>query len=384
VSCRKVKDSQKVYRGPCIRPNLDEVHTFRASDADNGTLRPTLPKYLWVAGGEKKTVKLQWPFRDNGSSSPILTVDLEKFHPKKESVTEEFVVNGVLRAVKLPPWACRDTNTARKDIEKFMTACQDRLEEEIRAILLDPILLLTWEEAKRYRTRYGSMLLTRALQIYTFAMMNSRYPRAIEANLFGVEDEAHTPYFFEKLPLPPQLTFQIQTMIAAAMIDIQTQVLKELKTYIFSKARLRHWYEVFLATFVLLATLEWVYQCQIRFVTAKQGVSPRNLANISYVTQYALDEWEASALNLVAHFRCVMNGELPFAQSWDDQAENPRRTGLDAEALAYIREIKRETEERREELRALREFCGEKRFERPLAAICELFLPTEEDMKRSR
>jgi len=79
-----------------------------------------------------------------------------------------------------------------------------------------------------------------------------------------------------------------------------------------------------------------------------------------------------------------MNGEVPFGQSWDDEAENPRRTGLDEEALTYIRNIKRETEERREDLQALRVLKGKERFERPLAAICELFLPTEEGLEKSK
>lgn len=91
-----------------------------------------------------------------------------------------------------------------------------------------------------------------------------------------------------------------------------------------------------------------------------------------------LDEWEASAFNLIGHFRCIMNGSVPFSQSWDDDSENSRRTGLDPHALTFIRNIKRETEERREELQALRKEQGRLRFEKPLAALCELFLPPEE------
>jgi len=63
---------------------------------------------------------------------------------------------------------------------------------------------------------------------------------------------------------------------------------------------------------------------------------------------------------------------------WDEGVSKPRCTGLDAEALTYIRNIKRETEERREELCAHRDTRGKIRFEKPLAAICELFLPAEE------
>jgi len=357
---------------------MDEVQTFRAGDGDNGFVRAILPNLQWSSAGEVKNIKLQWPFRVNATNTPILIIGCQEFKPKNENLAEEYVANGLVRRVKLPPWACRDTTVASKDIKQFMTACQSLLEDEILETLREPIMLLTWNEVKRYRTTYRSPLITSALQIYAGAMMNSKYLTTIEANVFGVKDEVHTPYFFEKLPLPAQLIFQIQTMIGQAMLEVQTQILKELKARVFSKQRHTYWYEVFLTTFVLLATIEWVYQIQIRFLKAKQGVSTRNFTNISYVTQSMLDEWEASAFNLIGHFRCIMNGNVPFAQSWDDDAENSLRTGLDPHTLSFIRSIKRETEERREELQALRKEQGKLRFEKPLAAICELFLPHEE------
>ncbi len=362
-----------------MRLNLDEVHTFRAGDGDHGNVRAILPEMQWLPGGSVKTVELSWPFRANAINAPILVVDCEEFQPNKEPLSEEYLADGLVRQVKLPPWACRDTTAARKDIESFMITCQSLLEDEILKTLSDPILLLTWNEVKRYRVTYDTKLLTHALQIYAGAMMNARYPTSIGASVFGVEDQVHTPHFFEKLPLPPMLTYQIQAMIGQVMMDIQTQILKDLKVRVFAKDRIRHWYEAFLAIFVLLATIEWVFQVQIRFLKAKQGVNERLFTNISFATQHMLDEWEASAFNLIGHFRCIMNGELPFSQPWDDTAENPRRTGLDTQALAFVRRIKSEIEGREGELRALRAARKELRLEKPLAIICELFLPDKKE-----
>ncbi|KAJ4292765.1 hypothetical protein N0V90_009428 [Kalmusia sp. IMI 367209] len=378
-NCLKVKDSRKVYRGPCVRLNMNSIQTFRIGDGDNGHVRAELPNLHWPKSVNIKIVKLQWPFRTSMANTPILTIDCEQFQPVKENLVEEYVVNGIVRRVVLPPWACRDTKSAQENTKRFMAQCQNLLEDEIRETLDDPIMILTWNEVLRYRVTYNTPLITRALQIYAGDMMNSRYPTTVEANVFGVADEEHTPYFFEKLPLPAQLILQIQTMIGFVMVDIQADILKELKKRIYAQDRLKHWYEIFLTIFILLASIEWVYQIQMRFVKAKTGVSDRNHTNISYVTQYMLEEWESSALNLIGHFRCVMNGEIPFAQSWDDDAENPQRTQLDVEAIAFIRNIKRETEERREELRELCARQKTNRFEKPLAAICELFLPRLEE-----
>ena len=365
-----------------MRLNIDEVHAFRAGDGDQGNVRAVLPKLRWVQGGCVETVKLSWPFRATAINMPILNIKLEMFQPNKEPLAEEYVADGLVRKVKLPPWACRDTDVASKDIERFMTACQSLLEDEILETLSDPILLLTWKEVKRYGATYSTQLLTRALQIYAGAMLNSRYPTSNGTSIFGVEEQVHTPYFFEKLPLPPQLTIQIQTMIGQLMLDIQKKILKDLKTRIFAKDRIHHWYEVFLAIFVLLATIEWVFQVQMRFLKAKQGVSSHLFTNVSFATQHMLDEWEASAFNLIGHFRCIMNGEVPFSQSWDDNADNSRRTGLDSQALAFIRNIKREVDDREEELRGLRAARKEQRLEKPLAVICELFLPAEKENER--
>lgn len=370
-----------MYRGPCVRPNIDEVQTFRAGDGDNGHVRAVLPIFMWSSIEKVKTIELQWPFRVSANKSPVLTIDLHEFRPTKEILTEEWSVNGEICKVFLPPWACRDTKITGEAIGLFMSECQGLLEDEILDTLKDePILSLGWKEANRYRATHNSCLIRLAQEIYAGAMMNSRYPAPVEADVFGVMAEMNNrPYFIENVPLPAQLIFQLQTMIGLAMMDKQKQALKVLKRKIFSKDRFRDWYEVFLAIFVLLATIEWVYQVQMRFVNAKQGVSERNRNNLSYVTQCMLDEWEASAFNLVAHFRCVMNGDVPFSQSWDEGADNPRSTGLDDEALAFVRKIKRETEKRTEELHALRREKGKSRFQRPLAALCELFLPAEDE-----
>lgn len=194
-----------------------------------------------------KIVKPNWPFRADAINTPILVIECEKFRPNKEILTEEYMADGLVRKVKLPPWACHNTSVASKDIERFMVACQSLLEDEILDTLSNLILLLTWNKVKRYRVTYGSQLLTRALQIYAGAMMNSKYPTSIGTSVFGVENQLH---FFEKLPLPPLLTYQIQAMIEQLMMDIQTQILKDLKARIFAKDRIRQWYQVF---------LEWVF-----------------------------------------------------------------------------------------------------------------------------
>ena len=301
-------------------------------------------------------MKLSWLFHATAINALCLLIECEEFRLDKENLNEEYVSDGLVRKVKLPPWACRNITIAQKEIAQFMTTSQSLLEDEILETLIDPILRLTWNEVKHYRVTYGTQLLTRALQIFAGAMLNSRYPTSIGTSVFGIEDQVHTPHLLEKLPLSPQLTSQIRGMVSLVMMDIQTQILKDLKRRVFAKVCIGHWYEVFVAILVLLASIEWVFQVQIRILKAKEGVNKegvndRLVINISFATQHILDEWEASAFNLIGHFRCIMNGKVPFTQSWDENADNPRRTHLDLQAIAFIRSIKTEIEDRERELR---------------------------------
>lgn len=383
-NCRKVKGSQKVFRGPCSRPNLGEVQTFRGGDGDSGVVRAIFPSYKWSRGGQEHEIRLQWPFRPTVGTSPTLVISCQEFQPVRENLEEEYTFDGHVHRVKMPPWACRDINTARSRAREFLKDCQSLLEQEIRETLTDPIMTLTWSEIERYCTARDAPLVRGAMRIYAGAMMNSKYPTSPDRHVFGVAEETHTPYFFEGLPLPPQLTYQVQTMIGYEQMAAQKFVLNGLKKLILhqhgkSNDRLASWYEVYLTMFLLLASVELVYQVQIRFLTAKQGVSERNLTNVSFVTQNMLEEWEASVFNLANHFRYAMNGAVPFTQSWVDGAEMARNAGLDREAVEYIRHIQLQVSKRSEELRAFRCLAGRERFCKPLAAICELFLPAESE-----
>ncbi|KFA45340.1 Sat20 [Stachybotrys chartarum IBT 40293] len=380
-NCMRVQVTRRTFFGPCIRIKWEEVHTFRAGDGDLGQIRATLQTFQWTLGGQVKSIDVQWPFRDDKVKPPILSIECQQFLPKHEHVAEEYSVAGQAYKILLPPWACSNTKAASKKVEAFVRQCQAPLEEEIRHTLNDPILLLTLDEARRYRNETGSKLVATALEIYAGAMMNSRYPASTESDIFGVVDQLHTPYFFDKVPLPPQLTCQIQIMVAQVMLDKQKNALKRLQERALSKNRHKVWYECYLTIFILLATIELVYQVQLRFVKAKQGVSDRNATNLSYVTQYMIEEWEESILTLVGLFHCVMNGGLPFTQSWEDGGENHRLTELDDKALVYVRSLKAEIEQRRGELIALRNRRGRWRYEQPLAAICQLFLPSQDGDK---
>jgi hypothetical protein len=48
-----------------------------------------------------------------------------------------------------------------------------------------------------------------------------------------------------------------------------------------------------------------------------------------------IEEWKASAKNLIYHFRCVLKAMVPFALSWTPQKQ--KHANLDNESLSYIK-----------------------------------------------
>lgn len=93
----------------------------------------------------------------------------------------------------------------------------------------------------------------------------SKYLSLVEGDAFGLEVEEDTPHYFEKLPLPPVLTYQVQGMIGLIMLKDQSAILKELKAKIYRPDHVRHWYEIFLTIFVLLFVVEFTVQVQQRY-----------------------------------------------------------------------------------------------------------------------
>ena len=52
-----------------------------------------------------------------------------------------------------------------------------------------------------------------------------------------------------------------------------------------------------------------------------------------------LEEWQYSAEILIAHFRCVLRGHLPFSQNTTEAHRSYARASLDPEAVEYMRKV---------------------------------------------
>ncbi|KAH8176294.1 hypothetical protein LIA77_04712 [Sarocladium implicatum] len=375
--------SAKVPRGPCLNPRLDTVQAFRGGDGDNGTVVPTLPDLRWPRDSRSYQVEVTWDFSPEViSQPPILRLELSEFEPNGETLAEEWMGedNAELQVLLLPALACRDTELATKAVGDFLVNCQLSLERTISTVSRDPLMKMTWTEVLRVREAHHNKTLSNAVRIYTATLMNTEYLMSVDANAFGRPDIPNPPFFFKERSgglLPPQLTFQLQTIIAMTQSRLQLAVIKDLKRVIFAQNRRVHWRTVFLTVFVLFASIELVYKKQREFLKAKRGISQPYRDKVSSVTSYMMKEWEDAAENLISHYRFVMRGHLLFTQpAGRDHDNNLEAAKLDWQDSEFIRRIRTAIEGRQQELLESRA-SRLKNDRKGLWAICELFLPDD-------
>lgn len=87
-------------------------------------------------------------------------------------------------------------------------------------------------------------------------------------------DNMRTTYYHQRVPLPTMLNYQLDTIAIIRMTQQQQKVVEGLDSLMFKSKkidRFKVWYEVFLTTFVLLSTLEYVYQMQQKYLQRHKG-----------------------------------------------------------------------------------------------------------------
>ena len=159
--------------------------------------------------------------------------------------------------------------------------------------------------------------------------------------------EAPLPYGSIK-PAPSNLRGQIESILVEKMKQLQVSLVKELRKKIMSPKceYQQHLYPIYLTTFVLLYNLELLYRDQIlklvRNPLKQSFLASADRLQQAWQAQQAcprratimMEDWEASATILIAHFRVLCKGKAPFSH-----AGMLRYGDLDADALRYVSTI---------------------------------------------
>lgn len=96
-----------MFKEPCYREHLAKVVTIRLGNSHMGEKRSEFPTFKWVSEGSIREIELVHPFDHKLQSSPILKLNCQKFSPSSGQVlSEEWEVDGEVKVLELPPFAC--------------------------------------------------------------------------------------------------------------------------------------------------------------------------------------------------------------------------------------------------------------------------------------
>lgn len=214
-----------------------------------------------------------------------MKVHYKRYIPDSNEIVEttgfHYHVNGRIGFIHLPPCAVSDISELKRAVDKFLVVSQKETEEWIHhRFRNDPIKSATFMEARRYRDKYGSTLIAKAIRMQCGAILSQGSGVVLEPvdrdfrtvdykQLRGTAYEAYQRHQDRLLPpdrpLPQAVEHQFDVAILEKLNEWQKEFLKDLKTKIFMSGP-KPWYEIFLACFVLLANLEYIHGGALAYV----------------------------------------------------------------------------------------------------------------------
>ncbi|KAL4936360.1 hypothetical protein BDV06DRAFT_227977 [Aspergillus oleicola] len=352
-NCKNVQTAL-IFKQPCERVALKEVMPFRAGNSRTGNIRSTFPQYPWSpVYPQTKEIIIQHPWEGlaDDRDVPLLRLPCRQFIPGTDDCLSESYesADGERMCIEFPPYACVDAegDRMRKAMNQYLEESIGLAEKAINAEVKDKLISITLKEARRYaskRAKYSSKdptIVANALNILAAGYISEVQPIIVGDETLGIPLVNNTKFKQHNQRLIPiAMDYQIDNLYIAYMQQNLDSVLQGLNRFIFKARKAERketWYEIFLTIFVLLLSLELVFDKQISFVRKYREINPNIFATASYVKATMIEEWQHSAKNLIAHFRCVVRGMVPFGQQWSREMQ--KEANLDDEALTFVRTV---------------------------------------------
>ncbi|KAL4971064.1 uncharacterized protein BDV14DRAFT_194844 [Aspergillus stella-maris] len=361
----KIVQTQHIYKEPCVRVSIQELMPFRAGNSRTEQSRSKFPEYKCSSENqEMKRIFIQHPWQDlvSGYDIPLLQVRCRLFVPGQNdclSGTYE-APDGRKMTIDFPPYACvkADKDKMGMAMSQYLDDSQSIAERAMDTDHTDDLILLPLKEARRYARKLpknpseGQSMVEPALKILAAGYISEIQPTIVgneTLDIAPVDDKRFKQHNQRLIPIA--MDYQIDYLYIEYMHQNLKPILSRLGRLV-SKGKAdelkESWFEIFLTSFVLLVSLEMVFDKQMSFVKKYQGVNANIFATASQVKAVMIEEWQQSAKNLIYVFRCLARGMVPFGLQWSEEMQ--KRAKLDDEGLAFVRQVSRIVDQRRESL----------------------------------
>jgi hypothetical protein len=206
------------------------------------------------------------------------------YHPKRPFLDTTKSVwrntEGCVVETEQPAYAIKDTANLLLFVERYFSGLQPNIEGYIFELIRhDPIASLTYGEVMRQRQK-GSQLLDQVMLLQCLSIVSQGYGTVSSTNVPGIKE-----YDFAKMgrstyeaydrnsrdrPLPAAINHQMDVALLKCKKRLEKALLKCL-AHEMLRPKIKPWYEIFLALFVLSWNMEYIRRGAEKYILSKNG-----------------------------------------------------------------------------------------------------------------
>lgn len=302
--CDKITGHARSFREPCYREHLEDTSLVRrcmsfhlphnkfilTSPAGNGREHQEEAEFLgydWIHNSQLYEMEILWNLPGYGPipNAQPMCITFRPYSPRRGSLDVAASVwsnkEGEVRQLEQPAYAIYDTANLVPAFERYFSSLQPAIEKWIFArIRQDEVAFLTYQEVIRMRGANGSKALDLAMRLQCLSVVSQGYGSVWSNNIPGIREydyrnlgrsdyEAYDRNVRDR-PLPGAITHQMDVAAVKYLGKLEKAFVKELATLIF-KPRIKPWYELFLAFYVIFWNLEYIHHGAQDYIKSKNG-----------------------------------------------------------------------------------------------------------------
>ncbi len=230
------------------------------SEFDQETM--TFRNYHWKFRTETKALQLKWTLPSGCSSNlPEIVVECQEYIPRQgDVIAAKWQVDGRVRSILLPTFACKDQKRLLEAVGEFLAAGRESVEADMMGQITDELERLTFNEAQRVARRDQSEMILLALRIRANTILSAGWGTPIGNETLDIPEIVNpSAGHIGERPLPPAIDHQIDVAIWEIIRKDQQSLIHMLKHKLYYQAGRKPWLEIFLTFFVSLANVQYVH-----------------------------------------------------------------------------------------------------------------------------
>lgn len=350
--CEKIEGHARSFNQPCYRLHLEDMSLVRRCNGREHQEEAKFRLFDWVTGSDLDEIEIFWNLPSYGAipNAQPMRFTYRSYSPKRGPLDRATSIwsntKGEVLAIEQPAYAIYDTASLVLAFETYFSSLQPTIEDWIyRHTRQDDIAFLTYQEVTRVRRATGSKVLDLALRLQCISVVSQGYGSVL-SNVSGIleydygqlgrsEYEAYNRNSYDR-PLPGAIAHQLDVAAVAYLRKLEKRVLKELAALIF-KSKIKPWYELFLAFFVILSNLEYIHHGAKSYIKSKSGTVIET--QVKHVVNIQIKKWESTFPILLYHWRCTLRGYSPFKLARNNPDELRKKGHMDMGGFQYVTAI---------------------------------------------